>query len=199
MKIGVDFDDIVFDFNEELAHFHNHHYGTSYCRADVQTWILEDIWGCTRQEATRRLQEWFKSQEHNDTRPVKGAQDAVKQLALHHELHIITARPSCTKGVTPAWLDRYFPEQFAGLHMTSHFEHSARSKADVCKELGISLLIDDGLVHARAVAATGTTVLLLDCPWNQEEAGKGIIRVYGWDDILSYIADSEIPVNNHAA
>lgn len=188
MKIGVDFDDVLLDCNTSLALFHNSRYGTSYEREDVRSWYLEHTWGCTQQEVVARVKEWYGSQEHAESRPVAGAIAAVGELARSHELYVITSRPANVKDLTQVWLDRHFPDQFGQLHFTSHFEPGAGSKAEVCRKLGISLLVEDSLLHARDVAASGATVLLLDCPWNQEAVPDNIIRIFTWDDVLNFIA-----------
>ncbi len=52
-------------------------------------------------------------------------------------------------------LDQYFPGVFQSIECTGFFDGKARSKADVCKQLGADLLIDDHLHHAKAGAQIG--------------------------------------------
>jgi len=187
MKIGVDLDDVLLDCNTSLALFHNERYGTSYERKDILSWQLEHTWDCTPEEVIARVKEWYGSMEHLESRPVPGAIATVAKLAGVHELHVITSRPMNTKDLTHAWLDKHFPNQFEQVHLTSHFEPGTGSKAGICRKLGVSVLVEDSLLHARDVAAIGTTVLLLDCPWNQESVSGGIIRVSTWEDIFNFI------------
>src|SRR3989344_1731882 len=195
MKVGVDFDDVLLDCNTSLALFHNSRYGTSYERKDIRSWHLEHTWGCTRQEAIARVKEWYHSPEHLQSTLIPGALEAVTELAQSHELHLITSRPAQVKDLTQILLERHFAGRFAGHHFTSHFEPGAGSKADVCRNLGISLLIEDSLMHANDVAANGVTVLLLDSPWNQEVVSGNIIRIFSWRDALDFIASQSPPAS----
>jgi uncharacterized HAD superfamily protein len=194
MKIGVDFDDVLLDCNTSLSLFHNARYGTFYERKDIKSWYLEKTWGCTRQEAIVRVKEWYESPEHVQSHPVAGALDAISQLARLHELHVVTSRPAQVRELTQEWLERHFEDQFSGLHFTSHFEPGIGSKSEVCRTLGISLLIEDSLLHARDVAANGTTVLLLDCPWNQEAVFGNIIRILSWEEAFDFLESFQAPV-----
>ena len=190
MKIGVDFDDVLFDCNASLALFHNSRYGTSYERKDVWSWYLDQVWGCTEKEAIERVKEWYDSEEHTQSMPISGAIEAIEKLAQSYELHIITSRPSSIRKPTRLWLERYFAKHFAEIHFTNHSEPGSGSKAEICRNLDVSFLIEDSLKHARDVASGGTTVLLLDSPWNQEDVSGNIIRVHSWEEVVELI-DSE--------
>lgn len=188
MKIGVDLDDVLLDCNTSLARFHNSRYGTSYERKDVFSWHIELLWGCTREEAMVRVEHWYGSLEHSQSAPVHGAIEAVEVLSKVHDLHIVTSRPSQIRGLTEEWLERHFRERFSGVHFTNHSKPGSGSKGDMCGNLGVSLLIEDSPQHAQEAAAKGVTVLLLDCPWNQEKVSGNIIRIATWKDALDFIA-----------
>ena len=190
MKIGIDFDDVLFDCNTSLARFHNTNYGTRYERKDVRTWHLEQIWNCTPMEATERLEKYYASPEHAETAPMPGAVEAIARLAQTHELHIVTARPHHFEMETRAWLNRHFPETFSGLHFTDYFKVGVdnKTKADVCEILGITIFVEDIPLHALNIAAIGIPVLLFDSPWNQEEpARENITRVIDWKKTIDFI------------
>ena len=186
-RIGIDFDDIVLDCYTPLVHFHNTHYGTSHRREDIKSWFLEHAWGCGRDEAVRRVKEWYDSPAHGESLPMVGAVDAIKELSKSHELHIITSRPASIEECTRAWINKYFDGHFSGIHFTSHFDPGARTKADVCKSLSTTLFIEDAPVHAKSVSESGIQVLLLDSPWNQEVVGENIKRVFSWKEILEHV------------
>jgi hypothetical protein len=82
-------------------------------------------------------------------------------------------------------LERYFHGLFTSVEHTGMFGKTARSKGDVCVEIGADLLIDDHLHHAQQVAAKNIDVLLFgNYPWNQAETlPKHIRRVQGWADV----------------
>ena len=190
MKIAVDFDDILLDCNSSLALFHNNRYGTSYCRDDIRSWHLEKTWGCTYEEMVKRVNEWYFSDEHGGSVPMPGSQEAVVSLARNHELHIVTSRPEQIRDRTEEWLRRHFPKMFSGTHFTGHFWNGAKNKSDVCRQLGVALLIEDSPLHAQNVASAHIPVLLMDSPWNQEldADGQKIIRIKKWQDVLDFVS-----------
>jgi uncharacterized HAD superfamily protein len=134
-----------------------------------------------------RIREWHDSPHHDASSCIPGSEDAIEELAEEHELHIITSRPEVRRAQTAAWLERHFPGRFAGMHFVGPSDGKHGSKVAVCKDLGISFLVDDALANARAVAEAGIPVLLLDAPWNQEPVEPPVIRVAGWDEAVARI------------
>jgi uncharacterized HAD superfamily protein len=62
-----------------------------------------------------------------------------------------------------------------------------RSKADVCRELGVGVMIEDSMSQAKEIAASGCRVLLLDCPWNQGDLPENVTRIYSWKEIVAHL------------
>src|SRR3989344_5813352 len=152
MKIGIDFDDVLLDSYTSLNDFHNFSYGTSHGREDIRSWLIEHTWGCTPEEALARVEAWYDSSWHSRIEPMPGAQAAVTQLAESHELHIITGRPGRVSEMTQQLAREHFPGVFKEIHFSNHFKANARSKGAVCRDVGVDLMIEDALNHARAVA-----------------------------------------------
>jgi uncharacterized HAD superfamily protein len=188
--IGVDMDDVIFDFNNSLHAYHNAKYGTAIRRQDITSYEIEKVWGCAPEEAMKKVLEFYETKEHDETVPVEGSIEGVKELSSGHELHIITSRADPVRDLTMKWLQRNFPQSFASVVLVNQFAGSptkARSKADVCAELGVDLMIEDSIAHARSIAASGRPVILLDTPWNQAEAVPNVTRVKTWEDIVDQI------------
>lgn len=187
MRIGVDFDDVLLDSYTSLNDFHNCHYGTSHKREDIRSWLIEHTWGCTPEEALARVEAWYDSPWHPRIAPMPGACAAVTKLAESHELHIITGRPARTQEITSQLVREHFPEVFAEMHFSNHFKANARSKGEICRDLGITLMVEDALGHAHSVADAGIRVLLFDSPWNQELVTGLITRVFNWGEVLQTV------------
>jgi uncharacterized HAD superfamily protein len=90
---GLDFDDVLMDFYPSLCLFHNENYGTSLSKEDVHSYYIQDIFGCTTEEAMERVWNFYHSTKHHDAKPVSGAMEALQVLEEEYDLHIITARP----------------------------------------------------------------------------------------------------------
>ncbi|MHB8652220.1 MAG: 5' nucleotidase, NT5C type [Minisyncoccota bacterium] len=185
--IGVDFDDVVVDFNAGLALYHKALYGTSYEKKDILQFDLEQLWGCTRAEAVRRVYEFYHSEHHANLLPVEGAVEALKQLREENTLVMITSRPESVRGLTLDLLGKHIDEVFESTHFLGHYHDakgSQKTKGEVCKEILIDIFIEDSIGNAVTVSEKGIPVLLLDAPWNQGGIPKHITRVFGWSNVL---------------
>jgi uncharacterized HAD superfamily protein len=188
--IGIDFDDVILDFNTSLHAYHNKKYGTSVARKDIISYSIENVWGCTSEEASRKVFEFYSTAEHDNALPVQGAVEALNELKKDYELHLISVRGDQIKDLTIRWINKNFPNYFKSVSLTNQYfgiKEKVRSKADVCKELGIDVMIEDSLPQAKEIAASGRKVLLMDCPWNQSELPENIIRVYSWGEIVEHL------------
>ncbi len=187
MRIGIDFDDVIFDCNGSLQLWHNRRYGTDIVPSAITAWNLHELWGCSREEAEARIDAWYVSSEHEHGVPVRGAIDALRELAQSHELYIITSRPVRVKKQTEAWLHTYAPGLFAGVHFADSGTSNVATKGDTCRALAIALFIDDALHNAIDVSNAGVSTLLFDAPWNQGDVPRGVVRVFGWSDVQKFV------------
>ncbi len=189
MTIGFDLDDVLLNFNDILLHYHNMNYGTKHERRHRQSYELQGMWSCTREEAIQRVSDFYSSLAHLNALPVDGAVESIKELKRYHDLYVITAKPEELKNRTIEWLDKHFPKMFDGVRFTNHFQGDGPkcSKGEVCKNLGIEFFVDDSLHNVEDVASVGIPALLLDAPWNQGEVKPPIRRVYSWDEIVNIL------------
>jgi hypothetical protein len=187
MKIGIDFDDVLFDFTTKLCEWHNKNYGTNLKRENIDNYYLPDLFQCARKEEIVRVGEFYESKEHSDLYPVTGAVEAVRELNKNNELFIITARPETVRGVTEELVQRYFSGMFESVRFTGKFLGSGIEKSDICRNLGIDIFIDDFEDNLTGISSIGIKSLLFNAPWNQGELGSGITRVYSWSEIVENI------------
>jgi len=190
LVIGVDFDDVLFNFNDSLHAYHNAKYGTSVERKDIASYDIEKVWGCTPEEAARKVFEFYFAPDHDRTSIVAGAIEGVHKLKKDHELHIISSRGDNIKDLTLRWIDQNFPGYFKSVNLTNLYfgiADRAHSKAEVCKKLGVDVMIEDSLSQAEDVSSIGCKVILLDCPWNQGKLPDNVVRVYSWHEIVERI------------
>lgn len=190
-KIGIDFDDVLFDFNRNYVDHHNRLYGTDMTRDRITNYMMEEVWNMPIEDIFPRIQNFYTSSDHDTTLPLQGAQEALRKLAEHYHIAIITSRPDSVKDKTRAWLDMHFSDLVDEIHFTNQFMGTGpkRTKADVCKELGIEIFIEDAPTYANNISKAGIPVLLLDAPWNQQVSGDLITRVYSWDEITQSLLD----------
>ncbi len=188
-RIGLDFDDVLFDFNGGLLTFHNEIYGTSYTAEDVTQWDFKELWQCHPDEAMRRMREFVTSKYHDLASPIKGAVDAVKYLKRHHDLHIITARDSVLRVPTKRVSQKYFPNSFKSFNFLHHNDVNVLgTKGEVCTLLDVALMVEDSLGNVETLSQSGIPTLLFDRPWNKTNMlPLHVTRVFGWDHALDEI------------
>ncbi len=184
--LGLDLDDVLMDFNRSLADWHNAHHGTSYCREDIVSYQLSELWGTTRDESVRRICEFYHSPEHAVARCMSGAEFVLPELEEQYEVVVISARPERARGETLAWLEGHFPTLVDKLHLTNRFDMGPELlKSEICKRLGVETFVDDAPMHHEDVSRVVTTSLLFEAPWNREYA-LGLPqnqRVRSWHDL----------------
>ncbi len=189
IKIGLDFDDVLFDFNAGLMRFHNDTYGTSYTLEDVTQWDFKELWQCHPDEALRRMQEFVTSPYHNITLPITGAVEAVNTLQAIYELPIITARDKKLDTQTRLAILTHFPNCLKEIHyLHDHDVNVLGTKGEICKKIGVSIMVEDSLGNAETLSSAGIPTLLFDKPWNQASTlPPHVIRVFGWEHALDEI------------
>ena len=191
MKIGIDIDNVLAELSLVMNLWHKNKYGYFTPNSKRTQFGLTFAWNCSQEEATKRLLEFYKSENFKKTPPVKGAIEAINKLAKEHELHAITARPIHTEKETLRWLEKHFSlKNFEKIHINIQCRGDSvcKTKAEICEELGIKLMIEDALHFADECAEKGIKVLLLDWPWNQtNKLHSNITRVKDWKEILEKI------------
>lgn len=190
-KIGIDFDDVIFDFNRSYVEHHNKVYGTDMTRDRITDYMMEKVWNIPIEEIMPRIDKFCFSDDHFEVLPVEGSVKAIKELSKNNELIIITSRPDSKKDITLKWLEKNFNGFIGEVCFTNSFGgdvNKKRKKSSVCKELGIDIFIEDAPIYAKDVSDSGIPVLLIDAPWNKNVSGDLIKRVHSWDEIYSLLS-----------
>ncbi len=194
LKIGVDFDDVLFGFNEGFAGFYNTLYGTSFTRSNVKQYGLHHTYGGTQEEVSLLIQKFLKSEEHKKVAPILGAKEHLQNL-IKHEFIIVSARSEQqSREVVTEWLNIHFPNFFQKIHLTGSVDKNAehvKPKEGVALEYELDVFIEDSLSVASRISAVGIPVILLDTPWNQGEVPEGVTRVFSWAEIVQEIKKIE--------
>ena len=88
--------------------------------------------------------------------------------------------------MTTIRVEKNFPNIFDEIIFANYFTSKAKSKGELCKEKGISIMIEDNLDYAENVAQYGMTSYLLAKPWNQQyhNTNPKVIKVEEWKDII---------------
>jgi len=181
MRIGIDIDDVLAQFNKQWLHYYNKTYGTNYQYEDMIDYDFSKVYtDATGEEIFNRVFDFYKSPEFDEVIPVEGSQDGVKAIQ-DHELFVITSRNEDLQAETLDWLSKYFHNSFDEVIFTNNFtqnvNHKARPKSEVGKELGLHYMVEDAI-----------KVLLLDRPWNRNSTPHdNISKVQTWSDVVKLL------------
>lgn len=188
MKIGVDFDDVVTEFTDSLMEFYHKKYGKKVKRGEIKEWDWGLYWGISRELATKKVDEFHETHSVENVRPLEGAIISLKKLIKCNEVIIITGRPIRFKLKVETWLQHHIKGKLTIIHAGEWHKHQAASKADICKELGIPVILEDAPNTALDCAKEGIKVLLFDKPWNKNVKHENIIRVKSWKDAINELS-----------
>jgi uncharacterized HAD superfamily protein len=195
--IAIDCDDVLVPTAPMILAHYNSTYGTAIALKDFYSNELS-VWGVEDGTIARdRVDAYLETEEYQNATPFIEAIDAIHTLGEYHELHLVTGRTDILTTATEKMLTEHFPGLFTSLEFTNFFGEKARSKAEVCLQLGADYLIEDHLHHAKVVAECGTNVLLFGTyPWNQtdEPLPSNIRRVQNWQEVVDVLVnDADIP------
>lgn len=191
--IGIDFDDVLMDFVPGFLSFVSKKIGKTFIKEDIKNFFFWGTLGLSKEEAVALCEEYYQTDAHLNSLPVKRSKEALEKLA-NFSLHVVTARPTFTEDVTRRWTKHHFKDSIEQFHFTNGFKNNqAVSKGALAKELGVSYFVDDAPHNAFDVASEGIPVFLLDAPWNQDTGYHPCIaRVYNWDEIIEHIVIREV-------
>ncbi|MCK9272081.1 HAD hydrolase-like protein [Candidatus Gracilibacteria bacterium] len=194
--IGIDIDEVLSHFLEAYLEFYNLRNSTTFKRDDFFSYNFWEVTGGTRESAIDSVHDFFETHHFTSMSPFEGSQEAIKKLKEVYNLVIITSRQTAIEEETKKWLENHFPGFFKEIHFGNHFgkDGAKTSKSDICKKLGVKLLIEDSLGYALECSRENISTILLDSPWNQtkEILPSNIIRVKTWENILEILENPKI-------
>jgi 5'(3')-deoxyribonucleotidase len=160
--LAIDIDDVLARHNHGLAMWCNQKYGTKLTEHDFTTgnrWSA--VWQLDEEETERRSVEFHNELAHGRFEVMDGAQEAINRLVRRYELHVVTIRRKVVIPTTHDWLHTHFTGVFKEVHFVPFWETNRRAtKAEVCKQIGASCLVDDILENCEDVARSGIDAVL---------------------------------------
>ncbi len=189
--IAIDCDDVLISTTPYLVDEYNRLYKTHVTIGGSHdsgsgAWGSED-----KKVILGRLTDIQASKEYAVLQPFDDAISAVRRLAAHHELHLVTARDEAITEVTMTMLNDYLHKCFMSVE---HVGDGGLSKGEVCKRLHADILIDDNVKHLTSALEHGLTLggalHFGDYPWNRSEASpEGVVRCDNWDEVEQKVAE----------
>lgn len=119
-------------------------------------------------------------------RPIEGAAEGLLELFERGQLVAITNRYQTQSCGTHAWLERHLPGIFEQvLFARQHPGGACRRKAEICRDIGARLLVDDSPEHLQDLSCAAG-ILFGQYPW-QRQASCGI-HARSWGELPSLVS-----------
>lgn len=141
----------------------------------------------------RYIRTTVNKQEISKFKPIPGCISIVKELAKTCDLYLVTARTKNVKKHTRDWITHHFPGMFKKIIFGRYRKEGdfKKTKGEICKELGISLIIDDRYDYCLDCHKHGIKAILFNYKgnyvWSKGKLPKAIKIAKDWKEILEII------------
>lgn len=189
MRIGIDIDNVIANFNDELLKEYLKHDKTLRNRGIINE---------NADYITRGMLDWSEEEESSfykenieriakNLKLIQGVKKYIDKLKQDgNEIYIITGRDNGEyanpKEMTEKWLEDN-GIIYDKLIFTNAYDKQA--KAEECKKNNIDVMIDDSTATCMAVQESGIRVFLMNTRFNKKN--KELERVSSWKEIYSKI------------
>lgn len=196
MNIGIDVDGVLTDLEQYQLTKGEQYFGIESVKND-HAYDIKDIFGCTSQE---REKFWIKYiWEYSLKTPIrKNASSVIKKLKEEgNNIYIITGRVHTTKDNVMGLLFRKMLEKWLEDNEIVYNQIvycdekvSAEDKYDVCKQLGIDVMLEDKVDNIDKLKDI-CRVICFNAKYNIDYDNKEIPRVTNFDDAYIQIKQME--------
>jgi hypothetical protein len=184
MRIGVDFDDVLYPYHHYLKRRVARRWGVDLAGPKITTFYYEllpalQARGATRDELWHEVQSaWWEAEDHQEAALLDpDAAPILRELGTRHEVVLISARVARALPHIEAFLDRHDIRPASVL----------LGKED---KSGFDVLVDDFPKHAEQNAEAGGYSILYTIDENStydETRRPRILRAHGWRDVAILI------------
>ena len=194
MRIGVDIDEVLADFNASFIEYCNRRFGKVLKREDFVSSNYSNFLEKTAEETIEIVDDFYQSVYFEKIIPLFDSVNAISYLSHLNKLFVVTSRPDFLISSTKKWVYDNFGNNFLGIfHSSNHYtnrQNCGKSKVEICRNLNVDLLIDDSLDYTIQCSKAGMDSLLFgNYPWNQNgRLPMNIHRVKDWQEVLETLS-----------
>lgn len=184
-KIGIDLDDVVFEFVKFLIAKYKNKFGKKILFEDFVSYHFAEVWHLNLSETIDFFKKIMTKESTENLELCEFAKESIFDLSSKYEIYFITSR-IFPEGTLES-LNKHFSDISFELIFSSnpYAKTNGKTKGQICKELEIDFMIEDSKEHSEICASDGIKTFLLDKPWNKDvEENENIIRVKNWKEIL---------------
>ena len=192
MKIGIDIDNVISSFDNELLKEYLKHDKTLRNKGIINENadnIRRGMFDWTTEEDEKFYKENIE-RIANNLKPIHNAKKYIDKLkADENEIYLITGRDNGDYtnpyDMTVKWLNKH-QINYDKLILTNAYDKNAKAKQ--CKENNIDVMIEDSTLTAINIKEAGIRVLFMNTRFNQKN--QELERVSSWKEIYSKIAET---------
>jgi len=191
--IAIDIDDTIADSTESLRRRVNELHDLSitsedYRAPDDYLYYYERLWKKHGLDLTLEDLEGEMELSQGHIPLTAGAGVALTELSKRFKIILITARNASWEKATKEWLHTHFADTVVEVHFSESPRYSTgkKSKGELCRELGVSWLIDDNPGHCQSAVDEGVEAILFgEFGWHHN-APDHLTRCKDWPAVLDY-------------
>ena len=189
MKIAIDIDEVIVRFIKKYMEFADKKGFKRVDYKDVYSYNLWEVLGIKKELVFELLKEFTLEGIYDDLDFVEGSKEGIVFLKNNYDIYFITSRPDYISKKTRDFIFKEFGVLGNRVFFSGDVSGSAKKKDEICRDLGIDLIIEDNGEASLNYAEAGLRVLLLDKPWNQGIKHEGIFRCFNWGEILERVEE----------
>lgn len=189
-EIGIDIDDCSFDLRNPLCRYMARVAGTKTTPDDWTSYDLHNVFGVEQERFVDLLEGFWDSPEYDGMMPEEGA---VKALTTFHSVGIkpvmLTSRFGRARERTSTLIQRHLLRVNPEIVYSGHckFRNGELTKAEICLQRGIQLMVEDARDYALQCAESGIDVILLRRRNNEGTSHKRITPVDNWQQVYEEV------------
>lgn len=180
IDLGIDLDDVTYDYTNAFIAFLNKKFNTAFTYADIKAYSFEESGLIPVGRSSELMEEFRRIGGLRLLSTLPKAAEIIRKLATTKTLCYITARPSWTKDDTLYTLER------DGILADVHFSTRTKTKAMIIAELGIKKFIDDNPLYLKEIAeGTNAAPIMFSNIQRSIQQSAGFYRnlVHSWDEV----------------
>lgn len=192
MNIGIDLDDVLADFRKGWLKYYNNRFNTNYKPSEVHSFDLTKVFNVSKDIIEKRIKDFYRTKIFEQLEPIRDSKTSIRKITKHHNLFVITSRPTWLEQKTTLWLESHFEDSFDKIILSNQFGNkninTITTKGSICKINNITLIIEDSPGYSHEAALQGIDVLLFDKSWNRVgDFNRRVKRVKSWEEIKNYL------------
>jgi len=197
IKIAIDIDDVIADTNQTIRLWSNRVSGVElppeHYSVKGEYWSYYNRIWATHNIDDRLNFDDFEAELIEDQAQVPliaSASLSVKELLKKYDIVLITSRNPALEAGTRRWIDEQVSPDVEIFFAKNPSISVGKSKGQLCKELGVSILIDDNEDHCQSALDNGVKAVMFGKYGWQTTVPDGAIPCEDWPAVLEYLNDA---------